>query len=57
MSNCSFTINTLNTMTNDYAVLTFKDNRIVVFGRNFGNGELRAAWRGFHVYWSLEEKS
>lgn len=44
-------------MTNDYAVLTFKDNRIVVFGRNFGNGELRAAWRGFHVYWSLEEKS
>jgi len=24
-------------------------SRSVVFGKNFGNDELRAAWRGFHV--------
>ncbi|KAF0703041.1 Uncharacterized protein FWK35_00031694, partial [Aphis craccivora] len=30
--------------------------RSVVFGRNFGNGELRAAWRGFHVYWKRSPK-
>ena len=32
-------------------------SRSVVVGSNFGNGELRAVWRGFRVNWkrSLKE--